>query len=84
MRDRIRKRIDLVKEEFENRANCKVQFIEVSSGEVGVEIMITLEVTTYEPIYFTSIKQIGQLQGQMTIIGFVAAGEFDCLMDRVL
>lgn len=81
MQEKITKRIDLIKEEFEKRANCKVMFIDVSKGNSGVEIMIELDVTEYEPIYFTSIKYISQIAGKMVILGFVSSEEFDCLIN---
>ena len=82
MREKIIKRLDLIREEFEQRANCKVMFIEPSNGQHGVEIMTQIDAYHYAPKFFTSIKQIGQLDGKMTIIGFVAADEFDCLIER--
>jgi hypothetical protein len=71
--------IESIKLEFEKRAMCNVVSIDNSLGLAGVEIMIVVDATTYEPVHFTSIKQIGTLNGSLCVIGFVGALEFDCV-----
>ena len=71
--------IESIKLEFEKRAECKIVSIDNSLGLAGVEIMIVVDTTTYEPVYFTSIKQVGTLNGSLCVIGFVDALDFDCV-----